>query len=63
MHLNEFSHSECELPGNFEEALDMAEEYIKYLGKYLVEKYKLEIVALAQSTATWTGLIVRTFHE
>ncbi|MDR0727098.1 MAG: hypothetical protein LBF37_03485, partial [Rickettsiales bacterium] len=36
-HLNEFVHSEVEIPGNIEDVRNLAEDYIKYMINYLIE--------------------------
>lgn len=42
-HLNEFVHSEVEIPGNINDIMDLAEKYIKYMVKYLIENNRDEI--------------------
>ncbi len=36
-HLNEFIHSEAEIPGTIDDVMDLAERYIKYMIQYLLE--------------------------
>jgi len=36
-HLNEFVHSEVEIPGNINDIMDLAEKYIKHMVKYHIE--------------------------
>jgi len=42
-HLNEFVHSEVEIPGNIDDIINLAEKYIKYMVKYLIENNSDEI--------------------
>jgi aspartyl/asparaginyl-tRNA synthetase len=42
-HLSQFYHSECEIPGNLEDIMNLVEEYIRYLSKQIYDKYKVEL--------------------
>lgn len=42
-HLCQFYHSEAEIPGNLNDVMNLVEEYIKYLSKRIIEKFKKEL--------------------
>ncbi len=43
-HLCQFYHSEVEIPGNLEDIMNLAEEYVKYLSKRIIEEMEEELV-------------------
>jgi aspartyl/asparaginyl-tRNA synthetase len=46
-HLNEFVHSEAEIPGTLESVMNLAESYIKHLVEYVADNYEDSIVQTA----------------
>jgi asparaginyl-tRNA synthetase len=46
-HLSQFYHSEVEIPGSFEDAINLAEKYLKYISLELLNKYKKQIQQFA----------------
>ena len=42
-HLSQFFHSECEIPGSLDDAMNLVEDYIKFITKEIYDKYKDEI--------------------
>ncbi|OCL12796.1 putative L-asparaginase [Glonium stellatum] len=51
MHLNQFCHFECELPGSLDDGIAVAERYIIHMTVSLLEKHKNEILSFAGTTA------------
>lgn len=43
-HLCQFYHSEAEIPGNLDDVMNLVEEYVKYLSKKILEKFRDELV-------------------
>ena len=43
-HLCQFYHSEAEIPGNLDDVMNLVEEYVKYLSKKNLEKFRDELV-------------------
>lgn len=46
-HLNEFVHSEVEIPGNIDDVMILAEKYIKHIVSYLIENNADDITLIA----------------
>lgn len=46
-HLNEFVHSEAEIPGTIDDVMDLAERYIKYMIQYLLKHNSDDISRVA----------------
>ena len=42
-HLCQFYHSEAEIPGNLDDVISLVEEYVKYISKKILKKYKKEL--------------------
>lgn len=62
-HLNQFCHFECELHGELDDGIEVAERYIIHTTRSLLRKYSTEIIAVAGTTKhiedviqLWTSL-------
>lgn len=60
-HLNEFVHSEVEIKGNLTDIKNLAERYIKYLIKGLLEHCSSEINSVTGTTKHLTNALDRKF--
>ncbi len=69
-HLCQFYHSEAEIPGNLDDVMNLVEEYIKYLSKKIIEKFKGELqetignISHIEQVANYSGSFPRiTFNQ
>lgn len=69
-HLCQFYHSEAEIPGNLDDVMNLVEEYVKYLSKRIIEKFKEELqeaigdVSHIEQMANYNGSFPRiTFNQ
>jgi aspartyl/asparaginyl-tRNA synthetase len=60
-HLNEFVHSEVEIPGNINDIMKLAEDYIKYMMGYLLENNKADIASVAGTIDHLQDSLNKTF--
>lgn len=42
-HLSQFYHSECEIPGNLDNVMELVEDYIRFISKEIYDKYRVEL--------------------
>ena len=69
-HLCQFYHSEAEIPGNLGDVMNLVEEYVKYLSKKIIEKFKEELleaigdISHIEQVANYSGCFPRiTFDQ
>lgn len=69
-HLCQFYHSEAEIPGNLDDVMNLVEEYVKYLSKRIIEKFKEELqeaigdISHIEQVANYSGSFPRiTFNQ
>lgn len=62
-HLNEFVHSEVEIAGTIDDVMNLAERYIKYMIKYLLDNNSQDITEVAGSITHLQEALTKNFNR